>query len=129
MASLSANRKLDICRIFMTEENLNNRFHFQTYRSAIEIFAMLFQDYVPMPQLRMYLNLVYNTGLARIAQYADSMITSSDCGITTQILESIMSLSTVVMGAKLSRCLRNSIGAEIYNIFDNRNSIGQYLGT
>jgi hypothetical protein len=25
--------------------------------------------------------------------------------------------------------LRNSIGAEIYNIFDNRNSIGQYLGT
>jgi hypothetical protein len=46
-----------------TEENSNERIYCQTYGSTIEIWNA-FQDYMPnIPSIKLYLNLVYNTGL------------------------------------------------------------------
>ena len=47
-----------------TEENINNKGYISRPTDQRLKFGILFQDYVPnIPNLKMYLNLVYNTGL------------------------------------------------------------------
>jgi hypothetical protein len=110
-----------------TEENLNNRGFISRPTDQRLKFAMLFQDYVPnMPQLRMYLNLVYNTGLpGGSPSYADPYdfqfrlrdYRRADLGINYVFKDDKNESKTFAMFEEFY------IGAEIYNIFDNQNSI------
>ena len=93
------------------------------------MFAMLFQDYVPkMPNLKMNLNLIYNTGLpGGSPSYADSY----------QYLQRLRDYKRVDMGMsyvlidpnntqkkKLFKNIQEmTVGVEIFNVFDVQNSI------
>lgn len=110
-----------------TEENLNGRGYIARPTDQRLKFAALFQDYVPnMPHLKMYLNLVYNTGLpGGSPNYADPYdfqfrlqdYRRADIGINLVLKDD----------KKSSKLFKNfsevTIGAEIYNIFDESNSI------
>ncbi len=110
-----------------TEENLNDRGFISRPTDQRLKFAMLFQDYVPnIPQLRMYLNLVYNTGLpGGTPNYADPYdfqfrlrdYRRADLGINYVLKDDQNESKTFSSFDELY------IGAEIYNIFDNQNSI------
>ncbi|WP_317046537.1 TonB-dependent receptor [Nonlabens agnitus] len=110
-----------------TEENLNNRGFISRPTDQRLKFAMLFQDYVPnLPQLRMYLNLVYNTGLpGGSPNYADPYdfqfrlrdYRRADLGINYVFKDDNNNSKTFANFDEFY------IGAEIYNIFDNQNSI------
>ncbi|BAO55606.1 TonB-dependent receptor plug domain-containing protein [Nonlabens marinus] len=110
-----------------TEENLNDRGFISRPTDQRLKFAMLFQDYVPnMPQLRMYLNLVYNTGLpGGSPNYADPYdfqfrlrdYRRADLGINYVFKDDENESKTFANFDEFY------IGAEIYNIFDNQNSI------
>ncbi|WP_194850745.1 TonB-dependent receptor [Nonlabens antarcticus] len=110
-----------------TEENLNDRGFISRPTDQRLKFAMLFQDYVPnMPQLRMYLNLVYNTGLpGGSPSYADPYdyqfrlrdYRRADLGINYVFKDDKNESKTFDMFEEFY------IGAELYNIFDNQNSI------
>lgn len=110
-----------------TEENLNDRGFISRPTDQRLKFAMLFQDYVPnMPQLRMYLNLVYNTGLpGGSPNYADPYdfqfrlrdYRRADLGINYVFKDDKNESKTFANFEEFY------IGAEIYNIFDNQNSI------
>ncbi|NJW54124.1 TonB-dependent receptor [Salinimicrobium oceani] len=90
-------------------------------------FGLLFQDYVPsFPNLKMYLNLVYNTGLpGGSPAYADPYLYQSrlpdykraDLGLF-YLLKSDNSRQDFLKGFK-----EISLGLEIFNIFDTQNSI------
>ena len=110
-----------------TEENLNDRGFIARPTDQRLKFGILFQDYIPnMPHLKMYLNLVYNTGLpGGSPSFADPYdfqfrlqdYRRADIGINLVLKD----------GKKSSKLFRNfeevTIGAEIYNIFDESNSI------
>lgn len=110
-----------------TEENLNDRGFISRPTDQRLKFAMLFQDYVPnLPQLRMYLNLVYNTGLpGGSPNYADPYdfqfrlrdYRRADLGINYVFKDDKNESKTFANFDEFY------IGAEIYNIFDNQNSI------
>ncbi|CAM4447912.1 TonB-dependent receptor [Flavobacterium terrigena] len=112
-----------------TEENQNGRGNIARPTDQRLKFAILFQDYMPnIPSLKMYLNLVYNTGLpGGSPAYADAYdyqmrlndYRRADAGF-----------SYVFKDAKLGahrKWLANftemSLGFEIYNMFNNQNSI------
>ncbi len=112
-----------------TEENQNGRGNIARPTDQRLKFAILFQDYMPnIPSLKMYLNLVYNTGLpGGSPAYADAYdyqmrlndYRRADAGF-----------SYVFKDAKLGahrKWLTNfsefSLGFEIYNMFNNQNSI------
>ncbi len=112
-----------------TKENLDNRGYIARPTDQRLKFAILFQDYVPnYPNLKMYMNLVYNTGLpGGSPSFADPYFFQSrlpdykraDIGISYELLE----------GKRTSRRLRNSkakqmsFGFEIFNLFDVQNTI------
>lgn len=110
-----------------TEENLNNRGFIARPTDQRLKFAMLFQDYVPtIPNLKLYLNLNYNTGLpGGSPDYADpydfqfrlKAYVRTDIGVNLVLKDD----------KKSSELFKNfqevSIGAEIYNLFDFQNSI------
>jgi len=110
-----------------TEENLNDRGFISRPTDQRLKFAMLFQDYVPnMPQLRMYLNLVYNTGLpGGSPNYADPYdfqfrlrdYRRADIGINYVFKDDKNDSKTFANFDEFY------IGAELYNMFDNQNSI------
>ncbi len=110
-----------------TEENLNDRGFISRPTDQRLKFAMLFQDYVPnIPQLRMYLNLVYNTGLpGGSPNYADPYdfqfrlrdYRRADLGINYVLKDDQNDSKSFASFEEFF------IGAEIYNIFDNQNSI------
>lgn len=110
-----------------TEENLNNRGYISRPTDQRLKFAALFQDYVPnMPHLKMYLNLVYNTGLpGGSPNFADPY----DFQFRLQDYRRVdIGINLVLKDDKKSSKLFKSfeevsIGAEIYNIFDESNSI------
>jgi len=92
-------------------------------------FGLLFQDYMPnIPSLKLYLNLVYNTGLpGGSPTYADPYLYQSrlkdyrrvDAGFTYVLKDE----STVSNKKWLSGFDEVSIGFEIYNLFNNQNAI------
>ena len=112
-----------------TEENINNRGYIARPTDQRLKFGALFQDYVPnMPDLKMYLNLVYNTGVpGGSPSYADPYdfqirlrdYRRADLGISYQLVN-----PENTYDSKWKKAMRElSIGFEIYNMFNNQNSI------
>lgn len=112
-----------------TEENINNRGYIYRPTDQRLKFAMLFQDYVKIiPDLKMYLNLTYNTGLpGGSPSYADPYKYQSrlrdykraDLGVSYVIIHE----NKLREHGWLKPFKELSIGAEIFNIFDVQNSI------
>ncbi|WP_282121929.1 TonB-dependent receptor [Algibacter mikhailovii] len=112
-----------------TEENIDNRGYISRPTDQRLKFAALFQDYVPnMPNLKVYLNLVYNTGLpGGSPSYADPYdyqnrlpdYKRADLGLQYVLVDANKQFSHG--WKKPFKGL--SFGFEIYNIFDAQNSI------
>ena len=113
-----------------TEENSNDRGYIARPTDQRLKFGLLFQDYMPnIPSLKLYLNLVYNTGLpGGSPSYADAYSYQNrlndyrrvDVGFSKVLIDS-------KMGKMKSEWLNNfkelAIGLEIFNLFDNQNAI------
>lgn len=112
-----------------TEENINNRGYISRPTDQRLKFAALFQDYVPnIPSMKMYLNLVYNTGLpggspsyADPYQYQNRLpdYKRADVGFLFVLVDENKQFNS---GWK-KPFKELSFGFEIYNIFDVQNSI------
>lgn len=112
-----------------TEENINDRGYISRPTDQRLKFGILFQDYVPnIPDLKMYLNLVYNTGVpGGSPSYADPYdyqnrlpdYKRADLGISYVLVDS---KKPVKSGWK-SKFKELSLGIEIFNMFDVQNSI------
>ena len=112
-----------------TEENRNNRGYIARPTDQRLKFAALFQDYVPnIPSMKMYLNLIYNTGLpGGSPQFADPQefqtrlpdFTRADIGFQFIVVDPKKQYDT---GWK-KPFKELTLGLEIFNIFDVRNSI------
>ncbi len=113
-----------------TEENIDNRGYISRPTDQRFQLGLLWQDYIPtIPSLRMYLNLVYNTGVPggspsyadpynfqnRLRDYkrADLGISYIFVGLNKQYPK----------GHWLYSFEELNIGFEIYNLFNNQNSI------
>ena len=113
----------------LTEENIEDRGYISRPTDQRLKFALLFQDYVPsVPKLKMYLNLVYNTGVpGGSPSYADPYLYQnrlpayfrSDLGISYVFVDLKNPPS-----AKWQELFKElSAGIELFNMFDNRNTI------
>jgi len=112
-----------------SEENIDDRGYIFRPTDQRLKFAMLFQDYVKViPDLKLYLNLTYNTGLpGGSPSYADPYDFQSRLDDYTRVDIG----TSYVLVSEEKRKQRGlfkpfkelSIGAEIFNIFDVRNSI------
>lgn len=112
-----------------TEENIDNRGYIARPTDQRLKFAALFQDYVPnIPSMKMYLNLVYNTGLpGGSPSYADPYeyqnrlraYKRADIGFQFVIVDDKKQFTS---GWKKA-FKELSFGFEIFNMFDVQNSI------
>ena len=112
-----------------TEENYNDRGYIARPTDQRLKFGLLFQDYMPaIPNLKLYLNLVYNTGLpGGSPTYADPYLYQSrlkdyrrvDAGFTYVFKDE----TTTSERNWLKRFDEVSLGFEIYNLFNNQNAI------
>jgi|TARA_R100000479_G_scaffold33554_2_gene13886 hypothetical protein len=112
-----------------TEENIDDRGYIFRPTDQRLKFAVLFQDYVKIiPDLKMYLNLVYNTGLpGGSPSYADPYdyqtrlpdYKRADLGVSYVIVNE----DKLRDSGWLSPFKELTLGAEIFNIFDVQNSI------
>lgn len=112
-----------------TEENIDNRGNIARPTDQRLKFAALFQDYVPnLPNFKMYLNLVYNTGLpGGSTSYADKYQYQSRL---PDYKRADIGFQFVVVDAKKQfqsgwkkPFKELSFGFEIFNVFDVQNSI------
>ncbi len=113
-----------------TEENINNRGFISRPTDQRLKMAILFQDYIPnIPDLKMYLNLVYSTGVpGGSPSYADPYIFQNrlrdyrraDLGISYIFVDKNKSFGN---SHWLGSFKTLSIGFEIFNLFNNQNSI------
>ncbi len=113
-----------------TEENIDDRGFIARPTDQRLKFAVLFQDYVPrLPDLKMYLNMVYNTGLpGGSPSYADPYVFQSrlrdykraDLGVSYVLADANKQFNK---GHWLHAFKELNIGFEIFNIFDVTNSI------
>ncbi|WP_405381568.1 TonB-dependent receptor plug domain-containing protein [Maribacter sp. LLG6340-A2] len=113
-----------------TEENRNNRGYIARPTDQRLKVGILFQDYIPkIPDLKMYLNLVYQTGVpGGSPSYADPYIFQNrlrdykraDLGIS-YIFAGKDKLFPVTYWLHTLKEL--TIGFEIFNLFNNQNSI------
>ncbi|MDA9335307.1 carboxypeptidase-like regulatory domain-containing protein [Flavobacteriaceae bacterium] len=112
-----------------TQENISNQGYIARATDQRLKFGILFQDYVPkIPNLKMYLNLVYNTGVpggspsyASPYNYQNRLpdYKRADVGMSYVIIDT---KSTSKNGWK-KRFKELSVGIEIFNMFDVQNSI------
>lgn len=112
-----------------TEENIDNRGYIFRPTDQRLKFGILFQDYVPkIPALRVYLNLVYNTGLpGGSPNYADPYdyqtrlrdYKRADVGFSYVIVDKDKRRES----GWLKPFKDFTVGFEIFNIFDVQNSI------
>jgi len=112
-----------------TEENYDNQGYIARPTDQRFKFAMLFQDYVPnIPKIKMYLNLVFNTGLpGGSPSYANSYdyqnrlnaYKRADIGISYVLKDAQHQTNNNF----LTDFKEFSIGFEIFNMFDVQNSI------
>ncbi|ULC60856.1 carboxypeptidase-like regulatory domain-containing protein [Flaviramulus sp. BrNp1-15] len=112
-----------------TEENIDNRGYISRPTDQRLKFAALFQDYVPnVPNLKLYLNLVYNTGLpGGSPSYTDPYeyqnrlpaYKRADLGLQFVLVDGKKQFAS---GWK-KPFKELSFGFEIFNIFDVQNSI------
>ncbi|WP_435263347.1 TonB-dependent receptor [Tenacibaculum sp. nBUS_03] len=112
-----------------TEENINNQGYIARPTDQRLKFGMLFQDYVPnLPDLKAYINIVYNTGLpggapayADVYQYQNRLndYKRADLGVSYVVAD--------INKQHANGFLRNfkelTIGLELFNVFDIRNAI------
>ncbi len=113
-----------------TEENINDRGYIARPTDQRLKFGILFQDYIEkIPNLKLYLNLVYNTGLpGGSPSYADPYVYQSrlrdyrraDVGFSYVFTEKNASRPD---GHWLKRFKDLSLGLEIFNLFNNQNAI------
>lgn len=112
-----------------TEENIDNKGYIARPTDQRLKFAALFQDYVPnIPNMKVYLNLVYNTGLpggspsyADVYEYQNRLpdYKRADIGFQFVLVDENRPFSS---GWK-KPFKELSLGVEIYNMFDVQNSI------
>jgi hypothetical protein len=112
-----------------TEENIDKRGYISRPTDQRLKFGILFQDYVPnIPALKMYLNLVYNTGLpGGSPSYADPYeyqnrlpdYKRADLGISYVLVDA----NKPAKNGWKSKFKELSLGIEIFNMFDVQNSI------
>lgn len=113
-----------------TEENIDNRGDIARPTDQRLKFGILFQDYVPnIPTFKMYLNLVYNTGLpGGSPSYADPYdyqlrlrdYRRADLGFSYVFTDRARAKEE---GHWLKKFKDLSIGLEIFNLFNNQNTI------
>lgn len=112
-----------------TEENQNERGNIARPTDQRLKFAILFQDYMPvLPNLKMYLNLVYNTGLpGGSPSYADPydyQLRLNDYRRADAGFSYVFKDARLGQHKKwISKLNELSLGFEIYNMFNNQNSI------
>ena len=112
-----------------TRENINNQGNIPRPTDQRLKFGLLFQDYVPvMPNMKMYLNLVYNTGLpggspsyANPYEFQNRLpdYKRADLGIQYVFIDDDAKLND----GKSNLFKYLSVGFEIFNMFDVQNSI------
>ena len=113
-----------------TKENINNRGYIPRPTDQRLKVGILFQDYVPnIPHLKMYLNLVYNTGVpGGSPSYADPYIFQNRL---RDYKRADLGISHIFVDAEkkypenhwLNKFKELSVGFEIFNLFNNQNSI------
>jgi len=112
-----------------TKENIDNQGYIPRPSDQRLKFGILFQDYIPnIPDLKMYLNLVYNTGVPGGApSYANSYDYQNRLPDYKRV---DLGISYVIVGGEKDYkkgWKKNfsdlSIGLEIFNMFDIQNSI------
>ena len=113
-----------------TEENYENKGYIARPTDQRLKFAMLFQDYMPnIPSVKVYLNLVYNTGLPGGAPaYSDPYLYQNrlndyrraDIGFAKVFVDS--STQNTKTGW-LKNFKELAVGLEIFNLFNNQNAI------
>ena len=113
----------------VTKENIDNRGFISRPTDQRLKLAVLFQDYVPSnPNLKMYLNMVYNTGLpGGSPSYADPYIFQNRL---KSYFRSDIGISYVFVDQKkkprqqwLQKFKELSAGIELFNMFDVQNTI------
>ena len=113
-----------------TEENYEGKGYIARPTDQRLKFAMLFQDYMPnIPSVKLYLNLVYNTGLpGGSPAYSDPYLYQNrlndyrrvDIGFAKVFIDS----STKIAKANWLKDFKElSVGLEIFNLFNNQNAI------
>ncbi|TMM53924.1 TonB-dependent receptor [Maribacter algarum] len=113
-----------------TEENSDNRGYIARPTDQRLKFAILFQDYIPtIPDVKMYLNLVYNTGVpGGSPSYADPYIFQNrlrdykraDLGISYIFANESKSYPK---NHWLNKFKALNVGFEVFNLFNAQNSI------
>jgi hypothetical protein len=113
-----------------TKENIDNRGDIARPTDQRLKFAILFQDYMPnIPSLKIYLNLVYNTGVpGGSPSYADTYLYQSrlrdyrrvDVGFNYVFTEKNAQRPE---GHWMKKFQDISLGFEIFNMFNNQNAI------
>ncbi|KDN54273.1 TonB-dependent receptor [Flavobacterium seoulense] len=113
-----------------TEENSNNRGYIARPTDQRLKFAVLFQDYMPaIPSMKLYLNLVYNTGLpGGSPSYADAYQYQNRLNDYRRV---DIGFSKILIDANSMKAKKNwlgnfkelAIGLEIFNLFNNQNAI------
>ena len=112
-----------------TEENINERGYIARPTDQRLKFGVLFQDYVPnLPDLKAYLNMVYNTGLpggspayADVYQFQHRLndYKRADLGLSYVFVDANKQHSKGLF----KNFKELTLGLELFNIFDIRNSI------
>lgn len=112
-----------------TEENIDNRGSIARPSDQRVNFGILFQDYVPnLPDLKAYLNLVYNTGVpggapaySDVYQFQKRLrdYKRADLGVSYIFVDANKRYSS----GWLSKFKELSAGLELFNMFDIQNSI------
>jgi len=112
-----------------TEENIDNKGFISRPTDQRLKFALLFQDYMPkIPSIKLYLNLVYNTGLpGGSPSYADPYLYQNrlrdyrraDVGFSKVLIDE----QNPTDKKWLQSFKELAIGLEIFNLFDNQNAI------
>ena len=112
-----------------TEENIDNGGSIARPSDQRIKFGILFQDYVPnLPDLKAYLNLVYNTGVpggspayADVYRFQERLrdYKRADLGVSYIFVDANKQFSA----SWLSKFKELSAGLELFNMFDIQNSI------
>ncbi|MFV8367643.1 TonB-dependent receptor [Flavobacterium sp. XS1P27] len=113
-----------------TEENSNDKGYIARPTDQRLKFGLLFQDYMPnIPSIKLYLNLVYNTGLpGGSPSYVDPYLYQNrlndyrrvDVGFSKVFIDN----TTVKKNMGWFKNFKElAIGLEIFNLFDNQNAI------